>query len=135
MGYSFRVLLITEYFIKKRNIQQMNGKVKFQGWFCFAQGEVVTAWTWTLRQAQDRRPRYAKRYKADCTPKACLPYGYTECETVQDALQNTNDVLAAIVDGFRQLKRPLPSALQPAKDNTPVFALHQRSPTGKRQTL
>ena len=44
-----------------------------------------------------------------------LPELITEGDTVQDALHNANDALAAIVDGFKQLKRPLPSVLQPHK--------------------
>jgi antitoxin HicB len=50
-----------------------------------------------------------------------LPELITEGDTVQDALQNANDALAAIVDGFEQLNRPLPSALQPAQANTPLW--------------
>ena len=50
-----------------------------------------------------------------------LPELITEGEDVQDALHNANDALAAIVDGFKQLKRPLPSALQPAQDNAPIW--------------
>jgi len=40
-----------------------------------------------------------------------LPELITEGETVQDALQNANDALAAIVEALKELKRPLPSAL------------------------
>ena len=50
-----------------------------------------------------------------------LPELITEGENVQDALKNANDALAAIVDGFKQLKRPLPSALQPAQENTALL--------------
>jgi antitoxin HicB len=38
-----------------------------------------------------------------------LPELITEGETVQDALQNANDALAAIVEASKELKRPLPS--------------------------
>ena len=41
-----------------------------------------------------------------------LPELITEGENVQGALQNANDALAAILDGFEQLKRPMPPALQ-----------------------
>jgi len=44
-----------------------------------------------------------------------------EGETVQEALQNANDALAAIVEALKELKRPLPSALQPAHDNTTLW--------------
>ena len=50
-----------------------------------------------------------------------LPELITEGEDVQDASQNANDALAAIVDGFKQFKRPLPSALQATKENTPLW--------------
>lgn len=50
-----------------------------------------------------------------------LPELITEGEDVQGALRNANDALAAIMDGFRQLKQPLPSVLQPAKEDTPLW--------------
>ena len=37
-----------------------------------------------------------------------LPELITEGETVQDALQNANDALAAIVEALKELNRPLP---------------------------
>ena len=40
-----------------------------------------------------------------------LPELITEGEDVQDALQNANDALAAIMDGFKHLYSPLPLAL------------------------
>lgn len=50
-----------------------------------------------------------------------LPELITEGETVQEAIQNANDALSAIVEGFKELKRPLPPALEPAKENTPLW--------------
>jgi antitoxin HicB len=50
-----------------------------------------------------------------------LPELITEGDNVQDALQNANDALAAIVEAFRELNQPLPSALQPARENTPLW--------------
>ena len=44
----------------------------------------------------------------------------TEGETLQEALKNADDALVAIVEAFKELKRPLPPALQPAQDNTPL---------------
>ena len=41
-----------------------------------------------------------------------LPELITEGETVQDAVQNANDALAAILDAFKQLKRPLPPSIR-----------------------
>jgi len=40
-----------------------------------------------------------------------LPELITEGDTVQDALQNANDALAAIVEALKELKRPLPLLL------------------------
>ena len=40
-----------------------------------------------------------------------LPELITEGDDVQDALQNANDALAAIVDGFKKLNKPLPLAI------------------------
>jgi antitoxin HicB len=50
-----------------------------------------------------------------------LPELITEGETVQDALQNANDALAAIVEALKDLKKPLPSVLQATKENTPLW--------------
>ena len=50
-----------------------------------------------------------------------LPELITEGENVQDALQNANDALAAIVEAMKELKRPFPPALQPAQDNIPLW--------------
>jgi antitoxin HicB len=50
-----------------------------------------------------------------------LPELITEGENVQDALQNANDALAAIVEAFKKLKKPLPPALQATKENTPLW--------------
>jgi len=50
-----------------------------------------------------------------------LPELITEGETVQDALNNANDALAAIVEAFKELKQPLPPALQATKENTPLW--------------
>ncbi len=40
-----------------------------------------------------------------------LPELITEGENVQEALQNANDALAAIVEALKELKRPLPPVL------------------------
>ena len=50
-----------------------------------------------------------------------LPELITEGDTIQDALQNANDALVAIVEALRELKRPLPSTLQATKENTPLW--------------
>jgi antitoxin HicB len=50
-----------------------------------------------------------------------LPELITEGESIQEALQNANDALAAILDGYKQLKRPLPAVLHPAEDSSPLW--------------
>ena len=50
-----------------------------------------------------------------------LPELITEGEDVQNALQNANDALAAIVEAWKQLNKPLPPALQPSQENTPLW--------------
>lgn len=50
-----------------------------------------------------------------------LPELITEGEDVQEAIQNANDALAAIVEAFKELNQPLPSALQPTLDNTRIL--------------
>jgi len=50
-----------------------------------------------------------------------LPELITEGETVQDALQNANDALAAIMKALKDLKKPLPPVLQATKENTTLW--------------
>jgi antitoxin HicB len=50
-----------------------------------------------------------------------LPELITEGETVQEALQNANDALAAVVEAFKALKKPLPPALQAARKDSPLW--------------
>ncbi len=50
-----------------------------------------------------------------------LPELITEGDDVQDALHNANDALAAIIEAFKDLKKPLPSVLQPTQENTPLL--------------
>ena len=42
-----------------------------------------------------------------------LPELITEGDTIQEAIQNASDALAAIIEAFHDLGRPLPSVLQP----------------------
>jgi len=44
-----------------------------------------------------------------------LPELITEGDTVQEALSNANDALAAIVEALKELKRSLPTVLQSSK--------------------
>jgi antitoxin HicB len=57
-------------------------------------------------------------YVATCP---LLPELITEGDTVQDALQNANDALAAIIEGLKELNKALPPSLQPAQENTPLW--------------
>ncbi|MFN3309705.1 MAG: type II toxin-antitoxin system HicB family antitoxin [Anaerolineales bacterium] len=50
-----------------------------------------------------------------------LPELITEGDNVQEALQNANDALTAIVEGLATLGKPLPPALQPFKEDTPLW--------------
>ena len=50
-----------------------------------------------------------------------LPELITEGDTVQEALANANDALEAIIDAIKQLKRPLPAALQPFQADKPLW--------------
>lgn len=50
-----------------------------------------------------------------------LPELITEGDNIQEALQNANDALAAIVEAWIDLKKPLPPVLQPAQEDTPLW--------------
>ena len=50
-----------------------------------------------------------------------LPELITEGDTVQEALNNANDALAAIVEAFKELGQPLPPVLQPSQKDTPLW--------------
>jgi antitoxin HicB len=50
-----------------------------------------------------------------------LPELITEGDTVQEALNNANDALSAIIETMKELDRPLPPVLQPAKENPPLW--------------
>jgi antitoxin HicB len=50
-----------------------------------------------------------------------LPELITEGENIQDALQNANDALAAIVEVLKELKQPMPPVLRPTEDDTPLW--------------
>lgn len=50
-----------------------------------------------------------------------LPELITEGDTIDEAVSNANDALAAIIEMYEDLKRPLPPVLQPTQDNTPIW--------------
>lgn len=49
-----------------------------------------------------------------------LPELITEGDTIQEALANAQDALAAVIEAYEDLGRPLPAALQPAAEQTPL---------------
>lgn len=49
-----------------------------------------------------------------------LPELIAEGDTVQEALTNAQDALAAVIEAYEDLGRPLPAALQPAAEQTPL---------------
>ncbi len=52
---------------------------------------------------------------------ALLPELITEGDTVQDALLNLSDALAALLDAYRELKRPIPSVLKQNLHDSPLW--------------
>ena len=50
-----------------------------------------------------------------------LPELVTEGNSVQDALANANDALAALLEAFAELGRPLPEVLQPSAEGAPMW--------------
>ncbi|MFQ6116353.1 MAG: type II toxin-antitoxin system HicB family antitoxin [bacterium] len=51
-----------------------------------------------------------------------LPELITEGDTVKEALDNAADALAAIIEAYEDLGRPLPSALKQLTANEPISA-------------
>ncbi len=45
----------------------------------------------------------------------------TEGDTVEEALHNANDALEAVIKAYEDLGRPLPPALQPAREDAPFW--------------
>jgi antitoxin HicB len=50
-----------------------------------------------------------------------LPELITEGDSIQDAVANASDALAAIIEGFQDLGRPLPPVLQPTGQDAPIW--------------
>jgi len=50
-----------------------------------------------------------------------LPELITEGDSVSEALHNAEDALAAIIEAFEDLGRPLPAVLQPLPVTAPVW--------------
>ena len=50
-----------------------------------------------------------------------LPDLITEGDTVQEALDNVGDALAALLEAYDKLKRPIPAVLKQATLNAPLW--------------
>jgi len=50
-----------------------------------------------------------------------LPELVTEGETLQEAIGNVQDALAAVLEAYEDLKRPIPSNLRQDPENTPIW--------------
>lgn len=50
-----------------------------------------------------------------------LPELITEGDTVQEALRNVTDALAALLEAYRHLGRPIPAALKQDTENSPLW--------------
>lgn len=50
-----------------------------------------------------------------------LPELVTEGDTVQEAIHNANDALAAIIEAFEDVGRPLPPVLRPTGSDAPLW--------------
>jgi antitoxin HicB len=50
-----------------------------------------------------------------------LPELVSEGDTVQEALANANDALAAVLELYEDLHQPLPGWLQPAPEGMPIL--------------
>lgn len=50
-----------------------------------------------------------------------LPELITEGDTVEEALKNVSDALAAILEAYEDLGKPIPAVLQQATANTPLW--------------
>ncbi len=50
-----------------------------------------------------------------------LPELITEGDTVEEAIYNANDALAAIIEAYEDLGKPLPPALKSVADDVPLW--------------
>lgn len=50
-----------------------------------------------------------------------LPELVSEGDTVADALENASDAVAALIEAFHDLGRPLPAVLQPTPAGAPLW--------------
>lgn len=50
-----------------------------------------------------------------------VPELISEGDTVDEALHNASDALAAVIEGLQAVGRPLPPALRPFEDQAPIW--------------
>jgi antitoxin HicB len=50
-----------------------------------------------------------------------LPELITEGDTAQEAIANVSDALAALLDAYEKLKRPVPKVLRQAAQSSPLW--------------
>jgi antitoxin HicB len=50
-----------------------------------------------------------------------LPELITEGDSVEEAIHHANDALAAIIEAFQDLGRPLPTILRPVWSDAPIW--------------
>lgn len=51
-----------------------------------------------------------------------LPNFITEADTVDEVLPNVADALEAMIEGYEDLRQPLPKVLRPLKTDSPIWA-------------
>jgi antitoxin HicB len=50
-----------------------------------------------------------------------LPELITEGDTIEEALENVSDALAAVIEAYEDLHKPMPAVLQYASTNAPLW--------------
>jgi len=50
-----------------------------------------------------------------------IPGLVTEADTLDEVAPHVADALAALIEGYAELKRPLPAGLQPITPDTPIW--------------
>ena len=64
------------------------------------------------------QPAPERGYRVTCP---LLPELITEGNTAQEALHNVTDALAALLEAYRHLGRPIPAALKQDTANSPLW--------------
>jgi len=64
------------------------------------------------------QPALEGGYTVNCP---LLPELITEGDTVEEALRNVTDALAALLEAYQHLGRPIPAALKQDTENSPLW--------------